>query len=98
LQGNVDSVALSFSFSNVPKVSSSREEIPIPMETHRHHSIRRKESFFNSITVMNINVNIEDSLVVLEELKDGKDDVVDVAETFGLLFLGVMKATSPVDT
>ena len=47
---------------------------------------------------MNINVNIEDSLVVLKELKDGKDDVVDVAETFGLLFLGVMKAASPVDT
>lgn len=33
----------------------------------------------------------------LEELEDGKDDVVDVAETGGLALLGVVEAASPVD-
>lgn len=32
-----------------------------------------------------------------EELEDGKDNVVDVAEARGLALLGVMEATSPVD-
>lgn len=32
-----------------------------------------------------------------EELKDGQDDVVDVAEPGGLALLGVVEAARPVD-
>lgn len=36
-------------------------------------------------------------LSLLEQLKDGQDDVVDVAETGGLRLLGVVESARPVD-
>lgn len=34
---------------------------------------------------------------LLEQLEDGQDDVVDVAETRGLRLLGVVESAGPVD-
>lgn len=36
-------------------------------------------------------------LSLLEQLEDGEDDVVDVAETRGLGLLGVVESSGPVD-
>ena len=35
--------------------------------------------------------------MVLEELKDGQDDVVDIAEAAGFTLLGMVKTSGPVD-
>ena len=43
--------------------------------------------------MMHINIDVENSVVVLEEFKNSKDDVVDVAEPTCFHFLSVMKAT-----
>lgn len=39
----------------------------------------------------------EESSSSLEQLQDGQDDVVDVAEARGFRLLGVMEAAGPVD-
>lgn len=39
----------------------------------------------------------KESSSLLEQLQDGQDDVVDVAETRGLRLLGVVESASPVD-
>ena len=48
-------------------------------------------------TVVDVDIDVQDPLVVLEELQDGQDDVIDIAETRGLAFLGVVEAARPVD-
>lgn len=48
-------------------------------------------------TVMEQKKSAAVRLSLLEQLEDGQDDVVDVAETRGLRLLGVVESTSPVD-
>lgn len=55
------------------------------------------KGLLNAVAVVDVDVDVEDPGVVLEQLQNGKDDVVDVAETRGLGLLGVVQATGPVD-
>ena len=41
------------------------------MERAGHDSIGKVEGFLNSISMVDINVDVQDSLVCFEELKDG---------------------------
>jgi len=47
--------------------------------------------------VVNVDINVEDSLVVLQELENGNNYVIHVAEPTGFLLLGVVESASPVD-
>ena len=47
--------------------------------------------------MMNINIDIEDTSVIFQQLQNGKNDVICVTETAGLALLCMMKASSPVD-
>ena len=55
------------------------------------------KSLLNTISVVDVDIDVEHPLVVLEQLQDGQHDVVDVAEAAGLALLGVMKTSRPVD-
>jgi hypothetical protein len=66
------------------------------METCRHHSVGSKECLLYSISMMAVDVDVENSLVVFQEFYYGKDAVVDIAEPRGLLLLGMMQATRPI--
>ena len=46
--------------------------------------------------MVDVYIDVEDSLVVLEQLEDGQHDVIDVAEATGLVLFGVVQATGPV--
>jgi len=46
---------------------------------------------------VDINIDVQNALVVLEELEDGEDDVIDIAEAGGLALLGVVEPAGPVD-
>jgi hypothetical protein len=67
------------------------------MERACHNPIRRVESFFNAIAMVAVNVNVEDSRVNAEEVENGKDNVIYIAEAGGFAFLGMVQATCPVD-
>ena len=67
------------------------------MERDCHDAVGGVESFFDAVAVVDVNVDVEDTLVVLEELQDAEDNVVDVAKARGLALFGVVKAASPVD-
>lgn len=68
------------------------------METSGHHSVRSKECLLNTVSMMAVDVDVEDSLVVFQEFDDREHAVVDIAEPGGLLLLGMMQATRPIDT
>lgn len=45
------------------------------MKADRHHPVRRVERLFNAIAMMDIDVNVEDTLVIAKEFENAKDDI-----------------------
>lgn len=71
----VDRVVLALSDTIVTELTSPREVLSIFVEGSSHDSVGGIESFLNTITVMDIDVNVKNSLLVSEELNDAKNDV-----------------------
>jgi hypothetical protein len=46
--------------------------------------------------MVDIDVDVEHSLVVLEQLQDSEHDIVDIAKAACTLLLGMMKASRPI--
>jgi hypothetical protein len=67
------------------------------MERDSHDTISAVERLLHSIAMVDVNVDVEHTLVFLQELKDAQHNVVDVAETGRFALLRVVKTTSPVD-
>lgn len=67
------------------------------VEGEGHDAVGGPEGLLDAVAVVDVDVDVEDARVVAEELQDGEDDVVDVAEAgcFGLF--GVVQAAGPVD-
>lgn len=68
------------------------------MKTNSHNSIGQVECLLDSISMMNIDVEIQHTRVDLKEFEDTKHDVVYITETTSLAFLGVMQTTTPIDS
>lgn len=66
------------------------------MEADGHDPVRVVEGLFDSITVVDVDVEVQDAGVHAEEFEYADDDIVDVAEPTGLSFLGVVVAAGPV--
>ena len=78
-------------------MSGSGEEVAVLVKAEGHDAIGAVERLLDAVPVVDVDVNVQDSGMDLEQFEDGKDDVVDVAESRGLGFLGVMEAAGPVD-
>lgn len=66
------------------------------MERHGHDSVGRVESLLDTVPVMNVDVDVQYSLVILEQLEDPEDDVVYITKTGSLALLGVMETAAPI--
>lgn len=75
----------------------AREKVPKLVKRDCHYSISGVKGLLNSITMVNINVNIQNSPVNFEKLEDTKNNVVDVTESRGFGLLGVVEAAGPID-
>jgi small-conductance mechanosensitive channel len=71
----VDGVVFAWANSDVTEFPGPREVLAIFVERNGHHTVGGIERFFHTITVMNVNIDIEHSLLVAEELNDPKNDV-----------------------
>lgn len=60
-----------------------------------HDTVCTIESLLDTVAVMNIDVDIEHSRIAAQNLENGKNDIVDVAEARGLGLFGVMKTAAP---
>ena len=67
------------------------------MERDCHDPVCGVERLLDSVPMVDVNVNVQDSLVILEEFKDGKDDVVDIAEARCFALLCMVESPCPVD-
>jgi hypothetical protein len=72
--------------------SASRGMLPLPRQTkaalarmdsvslHLHLPVGQVEGLLNAIAVVDVDVDVQHTRVVLEELQDGQDEIVHVAE------------------
>ena len=67
-EGEVDRVVLALSNADVAKLTGTGEVLAVLVERNSHDTVSCVEGFFNTIAVVNINVNIENSLLEAEKL------------------------------
>ena len=81
-----------------PSPTGSREEeVAIFMKGDSHDAVSEVEGLLYSVAMVNIYVNVQHSRVVLEQLKNGNDNVVHVAESRGLKLFSMVQPSRPID-
>lgn len=96
-EGGVDGIAGAVLGAGVLDVAGPREEVAVLVQAEGHDTVGAVEGLLDAVAVMDVDVDVQDAGVHLEELEDGQDDVIDVAEAGRLGLLGVMEAPGPVD-
>ena len=97
VQREVERVVLTKSATNILNVTSTREELSVLVEGQGHNTVGCVEGLFNSVSMMDIDIDVENALVYLEKFKNTQDNVVDVTESTRFSLFGVVKTTCPVD-
>src|SRR5690242_3404390 len=89
--------------SHLVDVAGSGEEWPpVPVNTilvegKREHSVRRLKRLFDTVAVVNIDINVQNSLMLSQQKLYGNDDVVDVAKARCQILFRVMQPSGPVN-
>jgi|MDSY01.1.fsa_nt_gb hypothetical protein len=60
-----------------------------------HDAVGEVESFLNTVTMVNIDVDVEHACMVLEQFQDRHHDIVHVAKARRLTLLCVVQTTRP---
>lgn len=74
-QRNVDSVVAALAIADVFEVSRSGEKLAVLVKRGRHDTIGRVERLLDSVSVVDVDVDVEDSRVIPQELEDTKYNV-----------------------
>ncbi len=96
-QREVARVHLAFTDTNVTQLTRSREEFAVLVERTSHDPIGGVESFFDTVAVMNVDIDVQHTRVVSQQFENAEYDIVDVAKPTGFTLLCVMQPTCPVD-
>ena len=94
---HVDGVGLAFFHAHISHITGAGEKVTKLVERTRHHPVRRIERLFHTISVMHVNVNIQNTRIRAQQLKNGQDNVVGIAKATGFALLRMMQTTRPVD-
>lgn len=71
----VDCIVFTLADTDVAKFAGSGKVFAIFVERDSHDTISGVKGLFHAVTMMNININVENSLLESEELEDAKNDV-----------------------
>lgn len=84
-------------FSNIIDMSCTWEIIFKFMERASHDSISKVKGFLNTITMMDINIDIQDSLKSFEKFQNSENTVINIAKSWGLRLFGMMETARPIE-
>lgn len=104
---------LALADANIAKLSCARKVFAILVEGDGHDTVSAVECFFDTVTMVDINIDVENTVVEPEKLDDAENDIckvsemssnrysrltVDVAEAAGFTLLSMVETTSPIDS
>jgi hypothetical protein len=75
-KGEVHSVVLSLTDTNITQFACTREVFTILVERDGHDSVSGVESFLDTIAMMNVNVNVENTGLEAEEFDYAEYDIL----------------------
>ena len=81
VEGKVDGMVRTRIFSNIVNMSGSRKIVLEFMERTGHNPIGQVESFLNTVSVVDINIDVQYSLVSFQKFKDSQHAIVDIAKS-----------------
>mmetsp|Transcript_50181 Transcript_50181/g.104707 ORF Transcript_50181/g.104707 Transcript_50181/m.104707 type:complete len:221 (+) Transcript_50181:1699-2361(+) len=93
----VDCIILTSLCANVQHVAGAREVVAILMKRDRHHPICRVEGFLDAITMVNINIDVKNTIMHFQQFQDSENNVIHEAKPACLALFCVVKATGPID-
>ena len=96
LQRHVHGISPTSPFPSVLLRARPWEVFTKLVKTACHDTLGSVEGLLHAITVMAVDVDVEDSRVGAEKFKDAQNYVVDIAESRRFPLLCVMKTTCPV--
>lgn len=74
-EGAVDCVIFALADADISELTGTGEILAVLVKRHRHDSIRRVESLLDTISVVYVDIDIQDALVESQQLEDTEDDV-----------------------
>lgn len=96
-QRYVDGVSFALPSPFILLASRPRKIFAKFVETACHNSVRRVECLFDAITMMTVDVNIQDTRISAQKFDNAEDDIVDVAEPRSFPLFGMVQSSCPVD-
>ena len=96
-QRDVGGEELADAFAHFLQRAGAGEKVLLKLvEADSEDSVCMEEGLFDSVSVVHVDIEIEHPRVDLQQLKDAKDDVIDVAKSTGFRLLGVVIASRPI--
>lgn len=92
----IDSIVLSLVFPLVFLSTRPWKVLAKLMKRARHDPIGRVKRLLDAIPMVAIDVNVQHTGIRPQQLQDPEHDIIDVAKSRRLAFLGVMQPASPV--
>jgi hypothetical protein len=74
-KGKIDSIVLASANTDVAKLTSTWKVLAVLMEGNGHDSVCGIERFLNAITVVDVDVDVQNPLLEPEELNNAEDDI-----------------------
>src|SRR5690606_27134354 len=83
-KGDINGIMFTFSKTNISHITSSWEEFNMFVERNCQYTITSVKCFLNTITMMNININVKDTTMIFKQFKNSQNDVINITETTSL--------------
>ena len=97
-QRYIHCISLPFASPLVVLCSGSREVFAELVKAACHDTIGGVERFFDTVTVVAVDVDIQYARKGAQKFQNAEDDVVDITETGCFALLGVMESSSPINS
>ena len=97
LKRNIERIIQTLACASLFEIAGAWEEVTVPMEGYSHDSVSRVEGLLHAISMVDVDVDVQNSIMILQKLKNCKDDIVYVAEAACLLLLCMVQSARPVD-
>jgi hypothetical protein len=76
----VNRIVFTCANADVAKFARAWEIFAVLVERDRHNAVCRVEGFLNPVSVMDIDIDVKNSLFETEQFKDPKDDVLTASQ------------------
>ncbi|KAH3670936.1 hypothetical protein OGAPHI_000647 [Ogataea philodendri] len=96
-QRHVDGIVFSLANTNISELTCTREKFSVLVERAGHHTICGIEGLFDTVTMVHIGIDVQDTWMVSQKLDDSQNNVIDITKPRGLGFFSMVQTSGVID-